>query len=80
MGNQYKQLTLAERYQSEAWNSLSISAREIGKMLQRGNKSISIELLRCPIGSYGADQAHRHTFQKRTFAKNTLNAVKSAKI
>jgi IS30 family transposase len=69
MGNQYKQLTLGERYQIEAWNSLSISAREIGKMLKRGNKSISIELLRCPIGSYCAEQAHRHAFQKRKFAK-----------
>ncbi|MBD1578093.1 helix-turn-helix domain-containing protein, partial [Vibrio sp. S11_S32] len=58
MGKQYKQLTLVERYQIEALVQLEFSARQIGKELKRGNKSISSELGRCPQGRYTAITAH----------------------
>ncbi|WP_375319992.1 IS30 family transposase [Aliivibrio logei] len=81
MGHQYKQLTLSERYQIEAWNTHCISAREIGQKLKRSNGSISRELRRCPAGSYSAEQAHRHAFQKRTLSiKHTKCNQKNKKI
>ena len=68
MANQYKQLTLRERYQIECYNSLGFSAREIAKKLNRSNKSISTDLLRCPAGNYCAETANQHAFKKRTLA------------
>jgi len=68
MNNQYKQLTLKERYQIEGLNELGFSARAIAIKMKRGNKTIARELRRCPNRKYCAEEAHSHTFLIRTQA------------
>jgi len=68
MGNSYKQLTLAERYQIQTLGTLVFSARRMGDYLNRSNKTISLELMRCHRGAYDAEEAHRHSLQKRKTA------------
>ena len=60
MNNQYRQLTQAERYHIGALCKLGFTARRIANEMQRGNKTISNELKRCPNGQYCADTAHGH--------------------
>ncbi|MDP0589087.1 MAG: hypothetical protein QS748_07770 [Candidatus Endonucleobacter bathymodioli] len=50
MGNFYKQLTLAERYQIQSFGTLVFSARSIGGYLNSSNKTISLKLKRCHRG------------------------------
>ena len=69
MNNQYRQLTQAERYQIGALCKLGFTARRIANKMQRGNKTISNELKRCPDGQYCADVAHRHAEQTRQGAR-----------
>ncbi|WP_376708484.1 helix-turn-helix domain-containing protein [Shewanella surugensis] len=52
MKNQYKQLTLKERYQIETLSKRNLSGRSIAKHLKRSNKAISNELQRCVHGHY----------------------------
>ena len=75
MGKQYKQLTLVERYQIEALVQLEFSARQIGKELKRGNKSISSELERCPQGRYKAITAHANALSKRSCAAKFMKVT-----
>jgi len=65
MGNPYKQLTLAERYQIQSLCELDFSARSIGNRMQRSNKTISQELKRCPPNIYSADDAHLDSLRQR---------------
>ena len=65
MNNQYRQLTQAERYQIGALYKLGLTARRIANEMQRGNKTISNELKRCPDGQYCANTAHGHAEQMR---------------
>ena len=70
MGTLYNQLTLDERYQIQALNKLSFSAREIARRLNRSNETISKELRRGPTGTYCAKAAHHNTdLTKRTATK-----------
>jgi IS30 family transposase len=69
MNNQYRQLTQAERYQIGALCKLGFTARRIANEMQRGNKTISNELKRCPNGQYCADTAHGHAEQIRKHAR-----------
>ena len=64
LGNPYKQLTLTERYQIQSLCGLVLSARRIGDYLHRSNKTISLELKRCPHGAYDAEAAHRNSLQR----------------
>ncbi|MCL1125339.1 helix-turn-helix domain-containing protein, partial [Shewanella surugensis] len=57
MKNQYKQLTLKERYQIETLNKRNLSGRSIAKHLKRSNKAISNELQRCVHGHYCGETA-----------------------
>ena len=68
MENHYKQLTLPERYQIKSLCGLLFSARMIGDYLHRSNKTISLELKRCPPGAYDAEVAHRNSLQRRKTA------------
>lgn len=65
MENQYKQLTLEERYQIQAYIKLDFSARKISQLLERSNKSISRELSRCQRLKYNAQSAHLDSINKR---------------
>ena len=65
MGTQYHQLTLNERYQIQALNELSYSARQIANKLSRSNKTISSELNRCQAQKYCAKLAHSTAQYKR---------------
>ncbi|GAA0228615.1 Helix-turn-helix domain-containing protein [Marinomonas primoryensis] len=58
MNNQYKQLTLKERYQIEGLNELGFSARTIATKMERSNKTIARELRRCLTSKYCAKVAH----------------------
>jgi IS30 family transposase len=69
MNNQYRQLTQAERYQIGALCKLGFTARRMANEMQRGNKTISNELKRCPNGQYCADTAHGHAEQIRKHTK-----------
>ena len=60
MNNQYKQLTLKERYQIEGLNELGFSARSIATKMKRSNKTIARELKRCLNSEYCAKTAHNH--------------------
>lgn len=60
MNNQYKQLTLKERYQIEGLNELGFSARAIATKMERSNKTIARELRRCLNSEYCATAAHDH--------------------
>ena len=73
MVNQYKQLTLKERYHIEAFCKLGFSARTMAGELGRSNKTISNELARCPSKAYCAEAAHQHMLECRS------NAAKSSK-
>jgi len=73
MGNSYKQLTLAERYQIQSLGTLVFSARRMGGYLNRSNKTISLDLMRCYRGAYDAEEAHRHSLQKRKTATKFYN-------
>jgi IS30 family transposase len=71
MGTLYNQLTLDERYQIQALSKLDFSAREVGRRLDRSNKTVSTELRRCPSGAYCAKTAHQNAdINKRTASKN----------
>ena len=65
MMKQYKQLTLKERYQIQAFLEMSFSARQIAIKLNRSNKTISTEINRCEKGCYHADWADKSAFKKR---------------
>ncbi len=65
MANQYKQLTLKERYKIEAFCKLDFSARKIAIELGRGNKSISNELARLLPNKYCAETAHQQADTRR---------------
>ena len=54
MATIYNQLTLDERYQIQALNKLSFSAREIARRLNRSNKTISKEFCHSSTGTYCA--------------------------
>jgi IS30 family transposase len=69
MNNQYRQLTQAERYQIGALCKLGFTARRMANEMQRGNKTISNELKRCPNGQYCADTAHGHAEKIRKHAR-----------
>ena len=69
MNNQYKQLTLNERYQIEGLNELGFSARTIATKMNRSNKTIARELRRCPNSEYCAKTAHTHSTTIRTQAR-----------
>ena len=73
MKNQYKQLTLEDRYQIQALNKLDLSARKISLLLGCSNKSISRELSRCQGAGYNAESAHLDSINKRK------KAIKSSK-
>jgi len=76
MGTQYRQLTLVERYQIEAFSDMDFSAREMAKRLDRSNKTISDELKRYRKGAYKADVANTMAKQKRTLAtKHTKRSL-----
>ena len=64
MENQYKQLTLGERYQIETFCKPSISSRNIAKDLKRSNKTISNERRNCT--PYCAKTAHENTCLRRS--------------
>jgi len=68
MNNQYKQLTLNERYQIQGLNELGFSARAIAINMKRSNKTIARELRRCPNKKYCAEEAHTHASMTRTQA------------
>ena len=68
MMKQYKQLTLKERYQIQAFLEMSFSARQIAIKLNRSNKTISTEINRCEKGCYHADWADKNAFKKRHYA------------
>ncbi|MCF1438161.1 MAG: helix-turn-helix domain-containing protein [Shewanella sp.] len=51
MGNQYKPLTLKQRYHIETLSKLGFSARKIAIEIPRGNKTIARELKRCTPGN-----------------------------
>jgi IS30 family transposase len=68
MNNQYKQLTLNERYQIQGLNELGFSARAIAIKMKRSNKTIARELRRCPNSKYCAEEAHTHVSMIRTQA------------
>jgi len=84
MGNSYKQLTLAERYQIQSLCELDFSARRIGNRIQRSNKTISRELKRCPPNVYSADAAHIDSLQQRQeaakFHKRTAPVIRQVKV
>ena len=69
MNNQYKQLTLKERYQIEGLNELGFSARVIATKMERSNKTIARELRRCLNSKYCAETAHTHVTMIRTQAR-----------
>ncbi|QUX94567.1 IS30 family transposase, partial [Marinomonas sp. CT5] len=69
MNNQYKQLTLKERYQIEGLKELGFSARTIANKLKRSNKTIARELRRCLDNKYSAEVAHTHATTTRTLAR-----------
>ena len=69
MNNQYKQLTLKERYQIEGLNELGFSARTIATKMGRSNKTIARELGRCPNTEYCAKTAQTHATTIRTQAR-----------
>ena len=71
---QYKQLTLKERYQIETFLNMGLTARKIAIKLTRSNKTISIEIMRCKLGHYNAEIAHRDALAQRA------NATKFTKI
>ncbi|MCL1127350.1 IS30 family transposase [Shewanella surugensis] len=68
MKNPYKQFTLKERYQIETLSKQNLSARNIAKHLKRGNKAISNELQRCPLGHYSGDTVHTQAIMNRQLA------------
>ena len=80
MSSKYNQLTQDERYQIQALHGLFQSARAIGKVLHRSNKTISRELRRLKSGAYHAKQAQEDAHYKRHHAKkaNKLNAANQA--
>jgi IS30 family transposase len=65
MGNQYKQLTIKERYQIEAFCTLGFSARKMATELGRSNKTISRELALCPDDKYCAEMSHQQVHLRR---------------
>ena len=79
MNNQYKQLTLKERYQIEALIELGFSARAIAIQLERSNKTVARELRRCPNRKYSAEIAHTHAnmirVQARKFTKRRQELI-----
>lgn len=79
MGNQYKQLTLKERYQIEAFSKLEFSARSIASKLGRSNKTISNELARCAIYQYCAEAAHHEALNKRSLADKSFKCTQAHK-
>jgi IS30 family transposase len=79
MKNQYKQLTLIDRYQIEALYNLDFSARYIAKKLGRSNKSISNELNRYKGNSYCAEIAHQQSTERRSTAKKSSKCNDSVK-
>ncbi|WP_444916300.1 transposase [Microbulbifer sp. JMSA003] len=62
MGTRTNQLSLKERYQIEAFNRQSYSARAIAQHVHRSNKTTSRELGRC--SPYCAESAHRQALQR----------------
>ena len=80
MGQNYKQLTLDERYQIQALSQCDYSARHIAKKLGRSNKTISNELKRFLPHSYDAKSAHYQAINKRfgsvKFSKLTPTLIK----
>jgi len=74
MMKQYKQLTLKERYQIQAFLDMDFSARQIAIKLNRSNKTISTEINRCGKGCYHADWAEKNALKQR------YNASKYTKI
>ena len=73
MVNQYKQLTLKERYQIEAFCKLGFSARKMARELGRSNKTISNELARSLLNTsllkeYCAEVAHQQMQECRSKA------------
>lgn len=83
MGNQYKQLTLKERYHIEALSKLGFSARKIASEIKRGNKTVSIELKRCNCSVYCAEIANEQAQDKRRtsakFSKSTETLKQSVR-
>jgi IS30 family transposase len=79
MNNQYKQLTLKERYQIEGLNELGFSARTIATKMERSNKTIARELRRCFTSKYCAKAAHAHAstirMQARKFTKRSQELI-----
>ena len=78
MGNSYNQLTLTERYQMEALTKLNLSAREIGRRLNRSNKTISEDLRSCDFGAYSAESVHRNADVKKRTARKKNEADRTS--
>ena len=77
MENQYKQLTLGERYQIEGFCKLNLSARKIALKLGRSNRTISNEFARCM--PYSADIAQRQALQTRSSAAKSSKCSEDIK-
>jgi IS30 family transposase len=75
MNNQYKQLTLKERYQIEGLNVLKVSARTIVTKMERSNKTIARELRRYLTSKYCAKAAHAHASTVRVQARKIRKGV-----
>lgn len=69
MNNQYKQLTLCERYQIEGLKELGFSARKIAEKMARSNTTVARELKRCPENAYSAEIAHAKAAAIRSEAR-----------
>ncbi len=79
MGNQYKQLTLKERYHIEAMSKLGFSARKIATKIKRGNKTVSRELSRIDDFVYCAEKANSQAESKRRLAAKLTKCSESLK-
>jgi IS30 family transposase len=84
MGNSFRQLTLMQRYQIEAFKELNFSARMISKKLKCSNKTISNELKRCALGKYCAEKADNNAIKKRKSApkahKRTSKVIEATRL
>ena len=70
MEKKYKQLTLVERCQIDAFSKHNHSARYRAKELKRANKTISMELARCT--PYRAERVHENALKRRCFAEKRI--------
>lgn len=81
MKNLYRQLTLKQRYQIQAYLKVELSLQGIADNVGCNKSSISRELKRCKPGRYCAETAHNSSINKRKkakkFTKKTDAAIKA---